>query len=207
MVNMVNKIWDEDDLWVPKYLQELIDVYFFDSEQFKVPSDITNDNLHQFLETILKHYQYYHIHYTVLLNLGDALDTYLYYLDYDVIEGYSKHTVYLKNDRRYAANRVYNDCLQGGGDWHHMFPEEVPFVLEYLTAPETEIIHIEEKLDAYFEQFDMMQRCNVEIPRRWKAICRERLEAIKNDESLLPIKPMTIELDMCYKQLTQLSKY
>jgi hypothetical protein len=35
--------------------------------------------------------------------------------------------------------------------------------------------------------------------RRWEAICRERLEAIQSNKPL-PIKPMTIELSLCYKK-------
>nr|WP_245207541.1 hypothetical protein [Rickettsia fournieri] len=70
---MTDKLWyekiNEEDAYIRKTLQEYIDLYFFDSVEFKAVEDITLENLGDFLEVMLKHYQQYHFH------LGELYDT------------------------------------------------------------------------------------------------------------------------------------
>lgn len=80
-----------------------------------------------------------------------------------------------------------------------ILPENVPFVLKCLNAPYYKIIHKEQKLDDYFNQFDNMKRCSAEIPRRWEVITKQRQEELRKGEPLT-IRPMGIELDVCYKE-------
>lgn len=78
-----------------------------------------------------------------------------------------------------------------------VFPEDVPKLIEYLDSNNKE--EAGRILNEYLNQFDFNDR-RVEEKRRWEAINRERLEAIQNNQPL-PIRPMGIELDMCYKEL------
>lgn len=79
-----------------------------------------------------------------------------------------------------------------------LLPEEVPLLIECLNIPEDEIIYVEEKLEKYFNQFDFIERSNIEFPKRWKTIKKQRQEALEKNEPL-PIRPMGIELSLCYK--------
>lgn len=195
---MVNKLWYEEDpedgKWVREYLQELIDLYCFDSKLFKVPEDITLENLKEFLEIILRQYQYYNMHIGHLLDLGDAFDIYLDVAFRDEFEeGYAN---FPDSDRRGLALSISRRCLQ------HMtwtlFPEDVSFVIECLNAPDAEVVNMYDKLTKYFDQFDRINWTSKEEPKRWEAIKKERIEALQNNQPL-PIRPMSIELDPCYK--------
>lgn len=193
---MANKKWCEYTLWVPKYLQELIDLYFFDSEIFKVAADITDDNLKEFLEIILKHFQYYNITISRIWDLGDALVIYFFYKDNDDIE---EPVVYPETDRRELTFYILDNAMACYTMWCIM-PEDVPFILKCLNAPDEQIIDMYDKLDKYFEQYDGTQRCNVELPRRFDTINSQRIEAIEKNQPI-PIKPMGIKIDLCYKKV------
>nr|WP_227780010.1 hypothetical protein [Rickettsia sp. Tenjiku01] len=75
---MTDKLWytkiNEEDAYISKTLQEYIDVYFFDSAEFKAVEDITLENLGEFLEVMLKHYQQYHFHLGALYDTGEILE-------------------------------------------------------------------------------------------------------------------------------------
>lgn len=185
---MGNKEWYEEDLWALRYLQELMDLYCFESKSFTVPEDITPDNFKEFLEIILTQYHYYNMHIGHVLDLGDAFDVYFRGEDCD----------YPETDRRALAFYISDMAIQSGVNWP-ILPEDVPFMLECLNAPDEQIIYMYDKLDNYFEQFDHCTRCNEEGPRRDKIINKQRLDAIAQKEPL-PIRPMGIKLDMCYKK-------
>lgn len=79
----MNKLWYEprfagEDVTAEnisrQYLQEIIDLYCFDV--FKVLEDITPDNLAQFLEIILKQYEYYNL--SDLMSIDDVFELYFY---------------------------------------------------------------------------------------------------------------------------------
>jgi hypothetical protein len=194
---MVNKLWykegDEYAIFARNYLQKLINLYCFDSELYKEPEDITLDNLQQFIEIILKHFQYYHLFASHLFYLGDAFDTYIRWAFIDLFpDAYPK---YPKLDRRELTLFVCDGCTQSSG-WN-IFPEDVPFILKCLNAPDNQIIHMYDKIDKYFEQFDNAKRY-IEEGLRWQILKKQRLEAIQHNHPL-PIRPMDLELDMCYK--------
>ena len=196
---MANRLWYQDEdpgyvTWVREYLQELIDLYCLDSEQFKVPEDITLDNLKEFIEIILKHYQYYHIGPARMMDLGDALDIFLGNAFKDEFPDDYPH--YPREDRRELTLYIC-DYIQ----WFNsksIFSEDVPFILESLNAPSEKIIGIYDKLDEYFEQFDISDKYD-ELLRRKELIDKQRLEAIEKHQPL-PIKPMGMKLDHCYKK-------
>ena len=190
---MENKIWDKEDQCELDYLQKYIDLYCFDSKSFKVPDDITPDNFKEFLEIILQQYHCYNIDNGHLMDLGDAVDTY-FYRKYNKFDGYCN---YPKNDRRELTFYISSNAIQSYTCWH-ILPEDVHFILECLNAHEEQIIDMYDKLESYFEQFDGVARCNIEHPRRSDAIKKERLEAIEKNQPL-PIRPMGIKLDPCYK--------
>jgi len=207
---MVNKFWYEKnpltgeyDDWkheeapvYREYIQELIDLYCPDL--YKIPEDITLDNLQQFLEVILKQYQYYNIKSGWLLELGDAIHSYFHRAYREEFPDTNWPT-YPEGDRRQLTLDVLDNCFEGTGKWGHFFPEEVPFVIECINVPDEQVADMEDKLDKYFNQFDSMRRINVELGRRWQVLDKQRLEALEKGEPL-PIRPMGIELDPCYKE-------
>ncbi len=196
---MVNKLWyqeyPEETKWVRPYLQKLINLYCFDSKIFKEPEDIKLDNLQQFIEIIFKQYQHYNIHIGNILDLGDAFDFYLSIAFKD--EFPEEYPSYPDTDRRQLVLDVSGNCIQSGTCWN-IFPEDVPFVIECLNAPEAELPNMYDKLNKYFNQFDNVKRTNEECPKRWEAMKQERIEALQNNKPL-PIRPMSITLDPCYK--------
>lgn len=175
------------------YIQGLIDLYC--PELFKVPEDITHNNLQQFLEITLKNYQYYNLNNSNLMDLGEALE-YYFSRTYKNEFSNTSYLNYSSNDRRALALHILRHCIEYTS-WV-LLPEDVPFLLKCLNVPDDQIVHMEEKLDNYFKQFDFEKRCNVEIPKRWEVITMQRKEALEKGEPL-PIRPMGVELDMCYK--------
>jgi len=195
---MTNKLWYEkisiEDSYIRKTLQEYIDLYFLDSTQFKVVEDITLENLNEFLEVMLKHYQQYHFHVTELYDIGETLE---YYFDYVYMneEREINYPKYDNEDRRKLAILML-DYMQMIGI-PNVLPEDVPYLIEFLHAKDGEVTKAIEKLDAYLSQFDLMKRHN-EGYRRWEAITKERQQAIAGNKPL-PIRPMSIELSKCLR--------
>lgn len=193
---MANILYCKDEYvrWVRAYLQELIDLYCSDLEQFKVPEDITLDNLKEFIEIILKHYQLYHIGSGRMMDLGDALDIFLGFAFED--EFSDDFPNYPRDDRRELTLYV-SDYIRSFTSYF-IFPEDVPFILECLNAPSEKIIDMYDKLDKYFDQFDSSAKSD-ELLRRKELIDKQRLGAIEKYQPL-PIKPMGMKLDPCYKK-------
>jgi hypothetical protein len=198
---MANKLWckgeyeyDEYVRWVRRCLQKYIDLYCSDSEQFKVPEDITLDNLKEFIEIILKHYQFYHIKSGRMMDLGDAFDIFLGHAFKD--EFPDDYPNYPRHDRRALTLYICDYIQMFTSDF--IVPEDVPFILECLNAPNEEIIDMYDKLDKYFEQFDSSAKGD-ELFKRQELIDKQRLEAIEKNQPL-PIKPMGMKLDPCYKK-------
>ena len=174
-------------------IQQIIDMYC--PELFQAPEDITPDNLQQFLEVILINYRYYHIRRHHMLNLGDAFDDYFEraYKEDFLEEGYIK---YSNTDRRQLVMYTWNLFLSSGA-FSALLPEDIPFLLECLHIPDDQITYMYDKIDKYFEQFDVEARVE-EICYRWDILVRQRQEALEKNKPL-PIRPMGIKLDMCYK--------
>lgn len=196
---MANRLWYKDKdpgyvTWVRRCLQKYIDLYCSDSEQFKVPEDITLDNLKEFIQIILKHYQYYHIGSARMMDLGDAFAIYLWNAFED--EFPEDYPNYPRDDRRALALYIclYLECFTS----YSILPEDVPFILECLNAPDEKIIDTYDKLDKYFEQFDNSARLD-ELLKREELIDKQRFAAIEKQQPL-PIKPMGMKLDPCYKR-------
>lgn len=195
---MANKFWykklEENDLYIPKYIQSFIDLYCFNSKQFEVIDDITPENLNEFWKIILRHYQYYCFHLDDLSDLGDALWLYFYYA-YPANFVDAGYPVYHKEDKRNLGIYMMS-YVQLQADTP-ILPEDVPVLINYLNTHDGQISKTDQEFQGYLKQFDYEGR-RAEIQKRWEAICRERIEAIKNNQPL-PIKPMSIELEMCYK--------
>ncbi|WP_341755666.1 hypothetical protein [Candidatus Tisiphia endosymbiont of Ptychoptera albimana] len=196
---MVNKLWyediDKDVLLISRnYLQSYIDIYCFDSEQFRVVEDIVTENVGEFLEIILKNYQQYHFHLWNLSDIGQALELYFHraYID----EFNTCYPDYPENDRRSLGLYVIYYIQIGPG--YTILPEDVPYLIAYLHTDADEIVGSDKKIDAYLDQFDHIKRCN-EGDKRWNAITKERQEAIKEGKPL-PIRPMSIKLSSCWKK-------
>lgn len=160
-----------------QHIQHFIDLYCFDSQQFKVVGDITLNNCGDFWKVILKQYQCYNINPDYLDSLSNALATYLG-------DAYQ--------DDRHNLTRYIDRDKKG-----IIFPEEVPKLMEFLDVPSGSAVEAGIFLDQYFSQFSYYPRC-VELSRRWRAIQKDRLMAVARHEPL-PIKPMNIELYLCYK--------
>ena len=176
-----------------KYIQEFIDLYCYDS--FKVPEDITPDNLQFFIEKILIQFQYYNVFEYHLVNLAEALEFYFDYAYNDEFpDGFRTFNGDKKSEPFYLLFWMAWDTGR-----QCPLPEDVPFILECLNYVGPDTRSIENKFEAYFSQFDTMQRFNIESGKREKAIKRERIEALEKGEPL-PIRPMSIELDPCYKK-------
>lgn len=198
---MVNKFWyegtEEELLIARKSIQNFINLYCFDEDEFKVVEDITPENVGKFLEIMLKHYEQYHFRASNLsYALGENLHLYFHraYMD-EFPDNY--YPTYSDSDKRTLAMNVIEYIEIGRG--YTVLAEDVPYLIEYLNTPDAQIEQAHAKIEAYFNQFDHDERCNIEAGRRWEAICGERLEAIKNNKPL-PIKPMSIELSLCYKK-------
>lgn len=193
---MANILYCKDEYvrWVRAYLQELIDLYCSDLEQFKVPEDITLDNLKEFIEIILKHYQFYHIGSGCMMDLGDALDI---FLGFAFEDEFSDDFPNYPRDERRELTLYVSDYIRSFTSYF-IFPEDVPFILECLNAPSEKIIDMYDKLDKYFDQFDRSAKSD-ELLKREELIDKQRLEAIQKYQPL-PIKPMGMKLDPCYKK-------
>lgn len=205
IISMVNKLWykridrdyggsiSRDFSKYRNFIQHFIDLYC--DGVFKETEDITCDNLQVFVEIVLKQYQYYNIKMWDILNLSECIQI---YFSQSYQEELYPDGIYIipESDRRSLASDIFDET--NTTDWI-MFPEDVSFVLGCLNCPEEDIINMPKKLDEYFEQFDGDKKNNIEFPRRWEAIKRERMEALEKGEPL-PIRPMSIELDPCYKE-------
>ncbi len=112
-------------------------------------------------------------------------------------QAYDEFPHYPKNDRKELALNVL--CTLERSPGSSILPEDVPFLIEYLNVPDDKIIRMDSALDDYFDQFDLTKRCNEELSHRYEVLRQQRIEAIEKDEPL-PIKPMGVELDMCYKK-------
>jgi hypothetical protein len=190
---MLNNNWCKDNQWALDCLQEYIDLYFFDSKIFKVPTDITPDNLQEFIEIILKHYQYYHLTILELDDIGDSLEKY-FFNEFSDDDG--TYPNYPLADRRELVFTVLDGAFTCS--YWNIFPEEVPFILGCLNVPNEQIIEMHDRLENYFKQFDDNARSR-EDDKRNKLIKQQRIEAIEKNQPL-PIKPMGIKLDLCYKE-------
>lgn len=191
---MVDNDHDEYTNYSLKYLQKLIDLYFFDSQKYNTPQDITLDNIQDFIQPILEQYYYYNLCTNNLFHIGDALEVYIRRAFADQFDG--DYPNFPQTDKRALILFICDRCLMSS-DWS-VFPEDIPFILECINAPGEECMGRYEILDKYFEQFDRKARY-LEEDRRWEAIKRERMEALEKGEPL-PIRPMSIELDPCYKK-------
>lgn len=155
---MTNKLWYEKistkDSYIRTTLQEYIDLYFSDSIQFKIVEDITLENLNEFLEIILKHYQQYHFHATELFDIGETLE---YYFDYVYMneEREINYPEYDNEDRRKLAILML-DYMQMIGI-PKVLHEDVPYLIEFLHANDGEVTQAREKLDTYLTQFDLIK--------------------------------------------------
>lgn len=195
---MTDKLWHEkinkEDTYIKKTIQEYIDLYFFDSAKFKVVEDITLENLGEFLEVMLKHYQYYHFHLGELYDVGEVLEEYFDYvfMDYNKEINYPK---YIAENKCRLGLLMLNYIQMIGTP--RIFSEDVPHLIEFLHTKDGEVKKAEGKLDTYFAQFDDMKRQDEDY-RRWEAITKERQQALAENKPL-PIRPMSIELSKCLK--------
>lgn len=184
-----------DGVWYPqdksierRYIQELIDSYC--PELFKVTEDINPDNFQHFLEAILVQYQSYNINIGHLLDLGDIMSDY-----FD--DCFGEFPIYPEDDRRKLVSTIFKNCLECISQCF-MMPEDVPFIIECLNVPDDQVIYMYDRLEQYFDRFDVMKRSNEEMPRRLSILKKQRQEALEKGE-LLPIRSTGIKLDMCYK--------
>lgn len=193
---MTDKLWykkiNEEDAYISKTLQEYIDLYFFDSVEFKAVEDITLENLGEFLEVMLKHYQQYHFHLGELYDTGEILEEYFDYVFMDD-EKYINYPKYSKEDRRNLGWLLIVNYIQMCNP--RLFPEDVTHLIEFLHAKDGEVTKAQEKLNTYLAQFDLMKRQDEDY-RCWEAITKERQQAIAENKPL-PIRPMSIELSKC----------
>lgn len=198
---MVNKLWyqvnpeeeDDEELIVARnYIQSFIDLYFFDSKQFKVVEDITTENLGEFLEVVLNYYERYQFH---LINLSDLAEAIHLYFHRAYMEDFPDTCFPYYNDKRQLALDIidYVELPR-----YVILPEDIKHLIAYLHTS-SDVVIADKQLIVYLEQFNYPKRFDEEEPRRWEAICKERIEAIKNNKPL-PIRPMSIELDPCYKE-------
>ena len=175
-----------------QYIQRYIDLYC--PELFSVPEDITTDNLKEFLEIILKYYQLYLFNLNELINLGESLTGYLHraYMEDFPDTLYPR---YPDSDRRGLALCILNEM----DSCQSILPEDVPFLIKCLNVPNGEVAGAYKAMKEYFEQLDCdMLRFKGARPR-YDFLNKQRLEAIEKGRPL-PIRPMGIELDMCYKK-------
>lgn len=191
---MVNKLWyedvDKDVLLISRnHIQSFIDIYCFDSEQFRIVEDIVPENIAEFLEIILKHYQQYHFHLWDLSDIGQALELYLHRAYMDDFPN-TCYPVYPEGDKRNLGLYIIEYIQVGLG--YTIFPEDVPYLIAYLHKDANEIMGANKKIEAYLNQFDHIKRCNEEAVKRWEVITTERQEAIKEGKPL-PIRPMSMK--------------
>ena len=175
------------------YIQKFIDLYCV--EHFSVPEDITTDNLKEFLEIILRCYELYLFKMHELLDLGESIYTYIHraYME-DFPDTHFPD--YPDDDRRGLSLSVLHELDSS----QIILPEDVPFLIAYMNVEEEKIAEkTYDTIDKYFDQFDRSKRCNEELPRRWEVLTKQRFEAIEKGQPL-PIRPMGIKLDMCYKK-------
>lgn len=172
------------------YIQKFIDLYC--DRTFNVPEDINSDNLKKFLIIMLKHYEYYHFTALELKELAESISIYFCsaYCDENNELGFPE---YSENDNRNLSLTMLLEIKSS----HHILPEDVSFLIRCLNLPDDKVVDINNIIDNYFNQFDIMKRCNEELPRRETILKKLRLEALENNEPL-PIRPMGIKLDPCY---------
>jgi len=197
----MNKLWyketylgesTEDLVYARNHIQEIINLYC--TGYFNVPEDITVDNLQQFLEIILKHYQLYNFHSSELAEICESIELYFhkaYFNDFPE----SFFPTYPKTDRRSLVLHIH-DYIDTHEIW--LLPEEVPMLIECMNVSDDKIIKMYDFMDNYFQQFDHAKRCNEEVGRRYRTIKKQRKEALESGKPI-PIRPMGIELDLCYK--------
>lgn len=199
---MANKLWYtplfegecvDESIHFRNDIQQIIDMYC--PELFQAPEDITPDNLQQFLEIILINYQYYYIRRHHILNLGEAFDDYFEraYKENFLEAGYIK---YPDTDRHQLVLYIWHLFLSSG-DFSILLPEYIPLLPECLHTSDDQIIYMYDKIDKYFEQFDIKAHTE-EIYHRHDILSEQRLKALEKGDPL-PIRPMGIKLDMCYK--------
>jgi hypothetical protein len=201
---MIDKFWyqnvyalqDNETTGSRKCIQKFIDLYFNDI--FNVPEDITMDNIKDFLERLLKYYEHYYFEFIQLINIGESIVTYFSHalIDENLERGFPE---YSKSDRR----NLVLDILWELYSSQTILPEDVPFLIQYLNTTDDKVLEARALFENYFDQFDIIKRTNKELPRRYKILEQQRLEAIEKWQPI-PIRPMGIELDMCYlKKLNQ----
>lgn len=183
---------NEDILWCDKFIKECMDLYC--TGQFTQVDNLNLQNIPYFLEIILKRYEEYYFNSIDLKDLGDALSTYILYADLDEFP-YQESKNLSGNDRR---------CLGVNMAWilddtsFTILPEDVPVLINYLHTPDDQLVGSYDRLIDYLEQFDNTVRWS-EVDKRWEVITQQRIEAIARRKPM-PVRPMGIELDMCYKK-------
>ena len=196
MVNTFNKLWyqkdysesEMEDLMANRnYIQEYIDLYC--PELFKVPEDITADNLQEFLEIILKNYEFYLFSNDALVYLVESVYSCFH-------QAYDEFPKYPKNNRKELALNILCTIERGPGS--SIIPEDVKFLIKCLNVPDEEIVNTHEYIESHFEQFDYSKRLT-ENSDRFNLLNEQRKEAIEKGEPI-PIRPMGIEIDLCYKK-------
>ena len=173
------------------YIQKFIDLYCV--EHFSVPEDITTENLKEFLEIILRYYELYFFKMISLIDLGEALTNCLqemYAEDFPE----TNFPYYPKEDRRELILTILDEIESS----QSILPEDVPFLIDCMNVEEEKIAETHKVITDYFDQFDRSKRFMEDIPR-FELLNKQRLEAIEKGRPL-PIRPMGIELDMCYKK-------
>ena len=192
---MVNKLWYKEpharspmyDITSSReYIQKYIDLYC--PEKYKVPEDITTDNLKEFLEIILKYYQLYLFDLNELINLGESINIYFHNAYFDDFPD-TFYPNYPDTDRRSLALSILFEM----NSTQVIMPEDVPTLIEYLNVPDDQIADMHDYIDNYFEQFDLCKRFREELSR-FNLVSEQRKEAIENGHPI-PIRPMGIELN------------
>jgi len=195
---MIDKLWYKGDYSENekeeiaasrKYIQRYIDYYC--PESFKVPEDITTDNLQEFLETILKYYRLYLFNLNELINLGESIHEYFHRAYFDDFPD-TFYPKYPDTDRRSLALSILNEM----NSCQSIMPEDVPTLIKCLNVPDDQIADMHDYIDNYFKQFDRSKRFREEA--RFNLINQQRKEAIENGQPI-PIRPMGIEIDLFYK--------
>ena len=193
---MVNKLWYNEYsgcITYRKFLKEHINKYA--PNLYQEVEDITPDNVHNFLEIILKRYAEYCFHTYTLDDIGDVIEYYFGYAYKDEFpeQNYPNYS----NDDRRSLSMLMISYFDQSGFIGALLPEDVPVLIDFLHTPDKKIVEAGSRMDNYFDQFDDQMRLD-EYWLRWETITRQRKEALENND-LLPIRPMGITLNLCYK--------